>query len=328
MADYRNVHNAFWHDEYTESLSANERLLYLYLFTNPHVNNAGVFKVTRKKMAFETGIDEVGACIDRLKEDGKLVEYEGYFWVVNFIKNQTTNSPKIAASILKLLDKIPEGLAAKIREKYPSIKESYRKAIDRITGASDTLPIGYEKGMDTVPIPSVEPKPELELESEENTSSPCNMLPPEPESKKSLPKSFLESAFKDEAYEFADWFRTITSESVKFDRDAWAQEWDKLRRIDGRKDKKEIYQAIEWARGDPFWSTNFHSPLKLRKRNDDGVMYIDLFIEKMKQHKRRNNATGTTQDGNPHAKANAAAIEALQRGDFAKSPAGVGNRSG
>ena len=169
---------------------------------------------------------------------------------------------------------------------------------------------------------------EKEKVKEEEESSPSDMPPPEPEGQASLPKAFLESEFREEAYEFADWFRTITTGSVKFDRDAWAQEWDKLRRIDGRKDKKEICQAIEWARGDPFWSSNFHSPLKLRKRNDDGVMYIDVFIEKLKQPKRQDNAADRTQGGNPHAMANAAAIEALQRGDFAESPAGVGNRSG
>ncbi len=169
---------------------------------------------------------------------------------------------------------------------------------------------------------------EKEKVKEEEESSPCDMPSREPESKKSLPKNFLESECKDEAFEFADWFRTIAPESVKFDRDKWALVWYHLRETDGRLDKEEILRAIQWARGDPFWSSNFHSPLKLRKRNDDGVMYIDLFIEKMKQPKRRNNAADSTQNGNPHAKANAAAIKALQRGDFAESPAGAGNRSG
>ena len=162
---------------------------------------------------------------------------------------------------------------------------------------------------------------------EENTSSPSN-IPPEPEEEaKSLPKTFRESPYRDEAYEFADWFRTITTETVKFDRDAWAQVWDQLRRVDRRKDVEEMKLAIQRARADPFWSTNFYSPLKLRKRNDDGVMYIDVFIEKMKP-KQQNHAADTMQDGNPHAKANAAAIQALQRGRVAESPAGVGNRSG
>lgn len=47
-----------------------------------------------------------------------------------------------------------------------------------------------------------------------------------------------------------------------------------------------------------------------------------------KQKGGNRDAADTTQNGNPHAKANAAAIKALQRGDFAESPAGAGSRSG
>ena len=47
-----------------------------------------------------------------------------------------------------------------------------------------------------------------------------------------------------------------------------------------------------------------------------------------RQPKQQNHAAGTTKNGNPHAIANAAAIQALQRGRVAESPAGVGNRSG
>ena len=47
-----------------------------------------------------------------------------------------------------------------------------------------------------------------------------------------------------------------------------------------------------------------------------------------KQNGESRDAANTMQDGNPHAIANAAAIQALQRGRVAESPAGVGNRSG
>jgi hypothetical protein len=32
------------------------------------------------------------------------------------------------------------------------------------------------------------------------------------------------------------------------------------------------------ARGDPFWSKNFLSPLKLRDKDDNKVLYIDRFL--------------------------------------------------
>jgi hypothetical protein len=42
----------------------------------------------------------------------------------------------------------------------------------------------------------------------------------------------------------------------------------------------DIKTAIAWARGDPFWTTNFLSPGKLIKKNKDGVRYIDTFLAK------------------------------------------------
>ena len=117
-----------------------------------------------------------------------------------------------------------------------------------------------------------------------NTSASIDMSEGEDQIK-SFPNAFLESPYRGEAYDFADWFRTLTPESVMFDRDDWAQVWEQLRRVDGRQNPDEMKLAIQWARADPFWSTNFYSPLKLRKRNGDKVMYIDIFLAKMKQAK-------------------------------------------
>lgn len=44
--------------------------------------------------------------------------------------------------------------------------------------------------------------------------------------------------------------------------------------------KDEILKATFWARTDDFWKTNFCSPMKLEKKNKEGVTYIDVFLEK------------------------------------------------
>ena len=56
--------------------------------------------------------------------------------------------------------------------------------------------------------------------------------------------------------------------------------WDRLRRVDKRKDKSRMLRVIKAAREDEFWSKNFLTPMKLRDKNRDGVMYIDVFIER------------------------------------------------
>jgi hypothetical protein len=65
--------------------------------------------------------------------------------------------------------------------------------------------------------------------------------------------------------------------------------FDKLMRIDGYT-KDQIMQAIKFGRGDPFWSSNFLSPQKLRNKNKDGVKYIDVFLAKILSN--GNNQTG------------------------------------
>lgn len=55
--------------------------------------------------------------------------------------------------------------------------------------------------------------------------------------------------------------------------------FDKLIRID-KYTPEQIKKAIQWARNDNFWTTNFLSPVKLRGRDKTGVKYIDVFLAK------------------------------------------------
>jgi|688.fasta_scaffold452454_1 uncharacterized protein YdaU (DUF1376 family) len=107
------------------------------------------------------------------------------------------------------------------------------------------------------------------------------------ESKGNEKKSFPPKLeISDDGRKFAQWFNDkMKPESIKpsqSDLDKWGQEYDKLIRID-KKEKKQITDAVTWAREDEFWTKNFLSPLKLRQKNKDGIMYVDVFLEKLKQ---------------------------------------------
>jgi hypothetical protein len=277
VAEYRTVTVSFWCSPYIETLNIAERLLYLYLFTNHHVNNSGVMQVSRRTMAFETGIDDISHCIDRLKTDGKLVEIDGYFWVTGFIEHQTANSPKIAVSIIRSLLKVPETLVQMVCDRYPKLRSAYESA-SNTADLHDTPALPYRYGIDTVSIPYGELEGEREGEEEEKQKG-----------KKSLPEAFLKSSFRDEAFAFADWFaKELKPDSLRMTekaRNEWALVWYHLRVTDGRNtdsDKKIMQDAIIWARRDGFWCKNFMSPLKLRKKDREGIMYVDRFIEAMK----------------------------------------------
>ena len=59
MALYRHVYLKFWKDDKVmELFSVEEKLLFLFLLTNPNTTQIGVYKSLPKEIAFMTGIDE------------------------------------------------------------------------------------------------------------------------------------------------------------------------------------------------------------------------------------------------------------------------------
>ncbi len=104
-----------------------------------------------------------------------------------------------------------------------------------------------------------------------------------------LSQNFQRSSFRDESIRFAEWFaRELKPGTVKgtpSEKAKWAMIWYHLRETDSRANVAEMGQAIAWARGEPFWSTNFMTPMKLRIKDKQGIMYIDRFLAQYRKHK-------------------------------------------
>ena len=176
MAEYRTIQMAFWNDPFIEGLPAQGKLLYLYLFTSPHTSNLGVLEITTRRISYDTGIpeEEVKSLLKRLEEDGKVILRDGLVWVVNFIRNQTSTSPKIATFLRSLLPKVPSAaLVGEIRVRYPVLFGGKPEASQAVNTQSlphqypiDTLSIPHQNGIDTVAIPPAELELELERELE------------------------------------------------------------------------------------------------------------------------------------------------------------------
>lgn len=117
-----------------------------------------------------------------------------------------------------------------------------------------------------------------------------------------------------DAAAFVDWFldllKTTGARVPKLTaatRDGWADTYEKLVRIDGRT-KKDIARVCRWAREDSFWRSNFLSPMKLRHKNRDGVMYFDVFANRMQQPHENDKGSNSRRLG---AHSNIAALEAF-----------------
>lgn len=78
MAIYRHVHIEFWKDpKVLEELTPEDKLMFLYLMTNPNTTQIGVYKITKKQIAFELGysIESVNAILERFENKHKIIKY-------------------------------------------------------------------------------------------------------------------------------------------------------------------------------------------------------------------------------------------------------------
>lgn len=132
---------------------------------------------------------------------------------------------------------------------------------------------------------------------EKATPSPCptSALPPsdgeavkkaQAQAKKAAKKAADDAADAEamkEGERFVAWFLDLLRETEAPEpsltdsiRAGWARTYVRMIGIDGRT-KADVKEVCQWARNDPFWRRNFLSPAKLRQRNDDGVMWFDVF---------------------------------------------------
>lgn len=112
MAKTRVINTVFWEDNYTGNLDPTEKLLFLYFLTNTSTNISGIYQITLKKVAVETGIDKdmVEKIIKRFSNDGKIFYIDGWLGIRNFIKHQNQKSPLVEKGIERELSEIPENI--------------------------------------------------------------------------------------------------------------------------------------------------------------------------------------------------------------------------
>lgn len=94
MAKLRSVDTHFWNDSYIVELDPIEKLLFLYLLTNPAAGLAGCFERALRQIAFDTGIDRemVVKIFDRFEASGKIIYRDGWVVMLNFLKHQNFNT--------------------------------------------------------------------------------------------------------------------------------------------------------------------------------------------------------------------------------------------
>lgn len=143
----RGFDTAFWGDPFVLELPKDAKTLFAYLWTNDHCNQAGLYYITPKTIAFYTGLDmaDIPALFELLKHSVKWYPEENLVWVKNFLKRQFKSSTFLKAAAKSLTrvnnkDAIQELLDYNLK-RY-GLKIPYEDYMDRISlpsvSASDT----------------------------------------------------------------------------------------------------------------------------------------------------------------------------------------------
>ena len=111
MADYRNIHTRIWADSWFSELASDEKLTFIYLFSNPNASVSGLYEIPKRTIALDTGIEmsRLNEILDVFANAGKVFYQDGVVWVVNLRKyNDSGDSIKIRSCIQKDLEKIKD----------------------------------------------------------------------------------------------------------------------------------------------------------------------------------------------------------------------------
>lgn len=186
-----------WNDEWFCEQPVDGKLLFHYLFTNPHGSVAGIYLLPIKFMAFDTGIppERVRRLLTDFQNEGKIEWSEPVIWVKKMRElqiGQNGANTKLLTRIERDLWTIPDG---PIKQHYLShytypIQGSHEPRIPYPELASET-----ETEPETETETKTEPEPLEALPAspaDDATTIETQKLEPEPKAKtKAEPKPFI-----------------------------------------------------------------------------------------------------------------------------------------
>lgn len=146
---YRQIDTATWDDPWFAELEPDAKLLFLYMLTNRRSTAAGVFEITERAMAFETGLT-VKRVTDVLESISSRVrwwpEYQTV-WVRNFLRHQAPSPNLFKSAWNEMLDQ-PDDVREEVGTFYPLLTDANTPPDKK--EEIQTLMEGYTKGSQRV----------------------------------------------------------------------------------------------------------------------------------------------------------------------------------
>ena len=135
MSTQRYIDVSFYDDSWVQELDPSEKFMYMYLLTNPLTNIAGVYKITSKRMSFDTGfnIETVNHILDKFMKSEKVFRKDDYLILKNWCKHQKVESSQSKQSNVKIgIDRILNELPDEVLLLLKDIGYTYKYLDDII----------------------------------------------------------------------------------------------------------------------------------------------------------------------------------------------------
>ena len=107
MAKFRTVNPKFWSDKkVSEKFTPEDKLFMLYLLTNEHSTQLGIYNISIRVMAFEIGWSKetIGYLLERFENNYNIIKYSketNEIAIKNFLKHSIYNGGKPVEDLLK-----------------------------------------------------------------------------------------------------------------------------------------------------------------------------------------------------------------------------------
>ena len=106
MAVKRIVSTSFWSDSKIDTFSPEDKYFMLYLLTNPHTTQLGIYEFSMKHAAFEMGysVETVQALLSRFQDRYRIIMYcqdTGEIAIKNYLKHSIVKGGKPVLDCLK-----------------------------------------------------------------------------------------------------------------------------------------------------------------------------------------------------------------------------------
>jgi hypothetical protein len=116
----RYISTSIWSDDWFDSLSEREKLVYFYLLTNEHTNAAGVYQCTLKNVRLEIGLgrEEIERIMAKFAEAGKAFYFREYIIIPKWLRHQKIKERSgLFLGMVKVLKGLPDEVKAFISDR-------------------------------------------------------------------------------------------------------------------------------------------------------------------------------------------------------------------